>query len=192
MLSMIELSEEYTECILVSYPTVLEKQAKFLAGFGVVTLFVVVGALHGIEFLRDNLVRFLLTFLVVGGMTILGHESIHGIVYTLLGYEIDWGKADRLNAFYAGAFDQVISRKESMLALSAPLLLLNLIFLPLFFAPIPLLVFSAFAVLVVNTSMSRADLYAIFRVYNAPSGSIVYHTNPEEFRICIPDSKDSN
>ena len=174
---------------MVSYPKRLEKQAKFLAVIGVVILVVVLGALHGIHFFRDQLVLFWLTFIVMGVLTILGHELIHGIVYVLLGYEINWGMADNLNAVYTGAFNQLITRKESILALSAPLLLLNLIFLPLFFGSMPLPVFSAFAVLVVNTSMSRADIYAISRIYSAPSGSLVYHTKPEEFRIYSPDNK---
>lgn len=179
--------EGYEEYARVRYPDVLKKQAIILIVVIVFGLFIVLQLFHGTRFLRDHLVTLLLTFLVVGGLTTIGHELTHAIVYVMFGYEIEWGRVERLDAFFVGALDEYVSRRKSLVILSAPVVL-ELFFFPLLFVPKPLSVFTAFTVLVVNTSMARADLYAIPRVLKSPPGSLVYNSTPEEFCIYRPES----
>jgi len=89
------------------------------------------------------------------------HELTHGLVYRYLGYQVSYGVAPQLGAFYAAAFHQFQQRSDNLVVGIAPLVVLNVLLLPLLFVPIPLLAFAAFIALLFNTAGAAGDLYLV-------------------------------
>jgi hypothetical protein len=116
------------------------------------------------------------------------HELTHGLVYRSLGYEVSYGIAPQLGAFYAATFHQFQQRKDNLLVGLAPLVVLNVLLLPLLFVPIPLLAFAAFVALLFNTAGAAGDLYLVAVLLRAPSGSLMYDSDIRHSYIFTPES----
>lgn len=118
------------------------------------------------------------------------HELVHGLVYSLGGYDVEWGMADDVDALYAGAFDQTIPRKFDSFAIVAPTIFLNIPALYFLFLGGPLTAFLAATFIAVNLTMALFDFYALSEIWNASSNSVIIHHRPEKFCIYIPKSGD--
>lgn len=105
------------------------------------------------------------------------HELVHGLVYTHLGYEVSYGIVPHLGAFYAAAFHQFQSRNDNIIVGLAPLIILNLLLLPVLFAPWPLLAFAAFVGLLFNTAGAAGDLYLVARLLRTAPGTRCYDSD---------------
>jgi hypothetical protein len=116
------------------------------------------------------------------------HELTHGLVYRRLGYQVSYGVAPQLGAFYAAAFHQFQQRKDNLLVGLAPLVVLNLVLMPLLFVPQPLLAFAAFVALLFNTAGAAGDLYFIAVLLRAPSGTLMYDSDIRHSYIFHPES----
>ncbi|WP_267643847.1 DUF3267 domain-containing protein [Haloarchaeobius amylolyticus] len=116
-------------------------------------------------------------FLVaVAGVTV-AHELVHGLVYRLRGYEVSYGVAPHVGAFYVAAFHQFQGRRDNLLVGIAPLVVLTPLLAGLVFVPSPLVAFGAFVALVVNTAGSAGDLYLVARLLRLPDGTLMYDSD---------------
>lgn len=116
------------------------------------------------------------------------HELTHGLVYRYLGYQVSYGVAPQLGAFYAAAFHQFQQRSDNLVVGIAPLVVLNVLLLPLLFVPIPLLAFAAFIALLFNTAGAAGDLYLVAVLLHSPSGTIMYDSDIRHSYIFYPES----
>jgi len=128
-------------------------------------------------------VVFLATVVVV---TVL-HELVHGLAFRLQGYEVSYGVVPQLGAVYAAAFHQFQLRDETRLVALAPLLVLDVLVLPLLFVPIPLLAFGAFVGLLLNTAGAAGDLYIVWRLQRYPPGTLTYDADVRHMYVFVPE-----
>lgn len=105
------------------------------------------------------------------------HELVHGLVYEYLGYDVSYGVAPHLGAFYAAAFHQFQPRNNNIVVGLAPLVVLDLLLLPVLFAPWPLLAFAAFVGLLFNTAGAAGDLYLVARLLRTAPGTCCYDSD---------------
>ena len=128
-------------------------------------------------------VVFVVTVAVVTAL----HELVHGIVLRFQGYDVSYGVVPRMGAFYAAAFHQFQHRDETRLVAIAPLLVLDVLLVPLVFVPIPMLAFAAFVGFLVNTAGSAGDLYVAWRLQRYPPGTLVYDADIRHMYVFVPE-----
>lgn len=114
------------------------------------------------------------------------HEFVHGVAYRVRGYEVSYGAAPRLGAFYAAAFHQFQTRDDNVLVGLAPLVVLDAVLAALLFAPRPLVAFAAFVGLVFNTAGAAGDLYLVARLLRMPPGTLLYDSDPTHSLVFYP------
>ncbi|WP_332897241.1 DUF3267 domain-containing protein [Haladaptatus sp. CMSO5] len=122
------------------------------------------------------------------GITTVLHEFVHGLVYRLRGYRVSYGMVPQLGAFYACPFHQFQKREDNLVVGAAPLCVLTLLFVPLLFAPSPLLAFGAFIGLLFNTAGAAGDLYLIARLLRMPAGTLLYDSDTRNSYVFYPES----
>ena len=115
------------------------------------------------------------------------HELLHGVVYQRYGYDVNYGVYWRFGAVYAAVFNQFHSREHNLRVGIAPLVIITAICLPLLAVPIPLVATVAFFVLVLNTGGAMADMYALWRFYRMPQGTLFYDVNIDNQYVFEPE-----
>lgn len=116
------------------------------------------------------------------------HELVHGLVYHWLGYDVSYGVAPQLGAFYAAAFHQFQQRSHNIIVGIAPLVVLDAVLLPMLFIPIPQLAFAAFLALLFNTAGAAGDLYLVATLLRTPAGSLMYDSDIRHSYVFYPES----
>ncbi|WP_169732169.1 DUF3267 domain-containing protein [Halostagnicola larsenii] len=126
---------------------------------------------------------FLFGFLTVA----IVHELLHGVVYQRYGYEVSYGVYWRMGAVYAVVFHQFQSRKDNLRVGIAPLVVITGICLPLLAVPHPVIATTAFFVLTLNTAGAVGDIYALWRLYRMPSGTLLYDATIQHMYVFEPE-----
>lgn len=114
------------------------------------------------------------------------HELCHGVVYQWYGYDVKYGVYWRFGAAYAAVFHQFHTREHNLGVGIAPLVIITVICLPLLAVPIPLVATVAFFVLVLNTAGAVGDIYAFWRFYRLPQGTVFYDINMDNMYVFEP------
>lgn len=114
------------------------------------------------------------------------HELVHGAAYRLLGYDVTYGTALHLGAFYVAAFDQFQTRRDSLLVALAPLVALTLALAPLLAAPAPRIAAAAYVGIVFNAAGSAGDLYLAWRLRRDPPGTLYYDADSRRSWVYEP------
>ena len=126
--------------------------------------------------------------LVVGFLTVaVVHELLHGVVYQRYGYDVNYGVYWRLGAVYAAVFHQFHTREHNLRAGIAPLVGFTVFCLPFLAVPSPLVATSALFALVLNTGGSMGDIYALWRIYQMPRGTVLYDVNMHTMYVFEPE-----
>ncbi|ELY60548.1 hypothetical protein C491_04600 [Natronococcus amylolyticus DSM 10524] len=113
-------------------------------------------------------------FLAALVVTTVVHELLHGVVFRFYGYDVTYGVAPSMGAFYAAAFGQFQRRAELLRVGLAPLVGITAVCFPLVFVPVPIVALTAAFVLVLNTAGAIGDLYATWRLRGLPEGALLY------------------
>lgn len=132
--------------------------------------------------LGEMAIPFLFGFMTVAVI----HELLHGVVYQRYGYEVSYGVHWRMGAVYAAVFHQFHSREDDLRVGIAPLVVLTGICLPLLALPSPVLATTAFFVLTLNTAGAVGDIYALWRFYRMPSGTLFYDVTIQHMYVFEP------
>ncbi|MFB6104607.1 MAG: DUF3267 domain-containing protein [Halobacteriaceae archaeon] len=104
-------------------------------------------------------------------VTVLGHQAVHAVVATALGYRVHVGVARNLTAVYTVAPDQHWTRTDLAVTAVAPLLLIDVAAIATIAGtPAPVAVPAVLA-LVTNTVGSAIDLLVLEQVVRAPVGT---------------------
>ena len=146
------------------------------------SLLLFLGWWHGELSLTLGLGELLLVLLTVA-VVIVVHELVHGAVYRLLGYEVQFGVAWQMGAAYAAVFGQFQQRGHNFASAVAPLVVLTAVLFPLLLVPNSVLNLIGFTALLFNTSGAVGDLYLMWRLWRLPPGSLLYDVNPETMLI---------
>lgn len=125
-------------------------------------------------------------FVIAIFVTVVIHESIHGLVSVWYGYTITFGLLLTKGVFFVAAFEQYQSRDELFPILLAPLITITVVGMPGLFVPHPGVAMTAYFVLILNTAGSIGDLYAVWRLYQLPPSTLLYDLDPEEMYIYEP------
>ncbi len=115
------------------------------------------------------------------------HEGVHGLVYRLRGYDVSYGVAPALGAFYAAAFHQFQTREDNLVVGVAPLLVVDAVLVVLLFVPIPVVAFGAFLGLLLNTAGAAGDLYLVARILRMPEGTLLYDSDIRHMYAFYPE-----
>jgi hypothetical protein len=117
------------------------------------------------------------------------HELLHGLVYEMRGYRVSYGVAPQLGAFYAAAFHQFQRRDDNIVVGIAPLLVIDLLLVPILFVPNPALAFAAFVGLVFNTAGAAGDLYLVARLLRMPPNALLYDSDARHSYVYYPTDR---
>lgn len=128
-------------------------------------------------------IPFVFAFLIVAVI----HELIHGVVYQRYGYEVSYGVYWSMGAVYAAVFHQFHSREDNLRVGIAPLAVITVVCLPLLAVPHPIVATTAFFVLVLNTAGGVGDIYALWRFYRMPFGTVFYDINMHQMYVFEPE-----
>lgn len=108
---------------------------------------------------------------VVG--TVVLHEALHGLVFSSFGYEVTYGVATNVGGFFAAAFGQYVSWGETVWALVAPLVVLDVLaLLLLVVSPNGFVSLFAWLVVTMNTAGAAADLWVLGRLLRLPRETV--------------------
>lgn len=113
------------------------------------------------------------------------HELVHGLVYRARGYRVSYGFVLQLGAFYA-ASHQFQDREDDLVAAAAPLVVLDLLPVPLLFVPIPAVALAAFVALLFDTAGAAGDLYLVVRLLRMPDGTLLYDSDARHSYVFYP------
>ena len=114
------------------------------------------------------------------------HELLHGLVFQRYGYDVKYGVYWRFGAFYAAVFHQFHSREHNLRVGIAPLAIITVFFLPVLAVPHPIVATVALFVLVLNTAGSVGDIYALWKFYRMPQGTVFYDINIDNMYVFEP------
>lgn len=122
--------------------------------------------------------------------TIVVHELVHGLVYRLLGYRVQYGLALNMGAAYAAAFGQFQTRRDNIVVALAPLAVFTAVLTPLLAAGSLSVALAAFLVLVVNTSGAIGDLYITWRLLRMPEETVMYDIDARHSYAYYPETSE--
>lgn len=144
--------------------------------------------LHGSP--ADVVISFDLTSLILViitvGLIVVVHELVHAAVLRLMDYRVQFGFNWRLPGAYAAAFGQFMERNHNLWTALAPLVVINLLAVPLLAVPFFPVVSLAFIALLVNTSGAVGDLYLAWRLLRMPRQTLLYDVSPERMLVFEP------
>lgn len=118
------------------------------------------------------------SFLILLSAIVSLHELTHGITFQILGYKVKYGI--RFPVAYAMAHKQFIKSRDYFIVALAPLFILDLLAIGLFFIKIPFLSNLALFTLVVNTSGAVGDIWMAFKICTYPKNTLFYDYSPVE------------
>lgn len=127
-------------------------------------------------------------FLVAVVGTTVVHELLHGVAFRFYGYDVTYGVAPAMGAFYAAAFGQFQRRAELLRVGLTPLVGITVVCVPLLFVPVPIVALTAAFVLVLNTSGAIGDLYATWRLRRLPEGTLLYDVDIRHSYVYDPST----
>jgi len=116
-------------------------------------------------------------FLVAVVVTVVVHEGVHGLAFGRYGYDVSYGAAPHMGAFYATSFHQFVRREHVPAVALAPLVVISLAGLPLVAVAPPLVAFSVFQALVFNAVGAVGDCYATVHALRLPPGALYYDSD---------------
>lgn len=123
---------------------------------------------------------------VFAGMT-LAHEGLHGLVARIFGADVSFGLTG--SGPHTEFTDVVVSRRQNILILAAPLLVLTPASIAAVLLANDLLVYAGMIVLLFNTAMACGDLYQIgYKLYCAP-GLRVYYPSDGPPHLYYPEDQ---
>ncbi|MFP8954901.1 DUF3267 domain-containing protein [Natrialbaceae archaeon A-arb3/5] len=126
--------------------------------------------------------------LVVAFLTVtVVHELLHGVVFQRYGYDVNYGVYWRFGAIYAAVFHQFHTREHNLWVGIAPLAIITVVCLPLLAVPNSLIATSALFALALNTGGSMGDIYALWRFYRMPQGTVFYDINMDNMYVFEPE-----
>ncbi|MFD1645318.1 DUF3267 domain-containing protein [Haloarchaeobius litoreus] len=131
-------------------------------------------------------VSFGTVFIVALVGTVVLHELVHGLVFRLLGFDVSFGVAPRLGAFYTAIFEQFQTRRQLAIAVVAPLVVLTPIGVLLLLIPGPHVPFVWFG-LVLNTGGAVGDLFVVWRLRQLPPGTLFYDVDAYTSYVYEPE-----
>jgi hypothetical protein len=114
------------------------------------------------------------------------HEWLHGITYQILGYRVKYGFNWKLFAAYACAYNQFQQRKHNLIVAWIPLIVINVISLPLLASSSHWHSLVGFAALLFNTSGAVGDLYLIYTLLRLPERTLLYDIDSETMLVYEP------
>lgn len=123
---------------------------------------------------------------VLVGM-ILAHEGLHGLVARIYGADVSFGLAG--TGPYTQYVDVVLSRRQNILILGAPLLVLTPASIAATLFADGLIVYAGVTVLLFNTAMSCGDLYQIGQKLHLAPGTRVYYPTDGPIHIYYPEDQ---
>ncbi|WP_440990128.1 DUF3267 domain-containing protein [Haloarchaeobius baliensis] len=118
--------------------------------------------------------------------TVVLHELVHGLAFRSLGFDVSFGVAPRLGAFYTAIFEQFQTRRQLAIAVVAPLVVLTPIGVLLLLVPGPHVPFVWFA-LVLNTGGAVGDLFVVWRLRGLPPGTLFYDVDAYTSYVYEPE-----
>ncbi|WP_256300298.1 DUF3267 domain-containing protein [Haloarchaeobius salinus] len=133
-----------------------------------------------------DIAQFGTVFVVALVGTVVLHELVHGLVFRLLGFDVSFGVAPRLGAFYTAIFEQFQTRRQLAIAVLAPLVVLTPIGVLLLLVPGPHVPFVWFG-LVLNTGGAVGDLFVVWRLRRLPPGTLFYDVDAYTSYIYEPE-----
>mgnify|MGYP000123809052 CR=1 FL=1 len=136
--------------------------------------------------LSVRVIPVLVTFAAVVVVTTVVHELIHGVVAGRYGYEVTYGVAPHMGAFYATPFHQFQRRADLFPVVLAPLVVISLVGVPLLFVPVPWVALAAFLALVFNAVGAVGDLYYTAVLLRSPPGTLFYDSDVRHCYIFYP------
>lgn len=113
-------------------------------------------------------------------------ETVHGLVHRGLGTNVSYGVAPRLGAFYVAAFHQFQGRNDNVVVGLAPLVVLDVLLLPVLFVPTPLLAFASFIAPLFDTAGSAGDLFLVAGVPRMPPGTLLQDSDARHSYVVYP------
>ncbi|MDG5759670.1 DUF3267 domain-containing protein [Natronococcus sp. A-GB1] len=126
--------------------------------------------------------------LVVAFLTVaVVHELLHGVVFQRYGYDVNYGVYWQFGAVYAAVFHQFHTREHNLWVGIAPLTIITVVCLPLLAVPNSLVATSALFALALNTGGSMGDIYAFWRFYRMPQGTVFYDVNIDTMYVFEPN-----
>ena len=138
--------------------------------------------------LSVRVVPTLAVFAAVVVVTTVVHELVHGVVAGRYGYEVTYGAAPHMGAFYATPFHQFQRRRDLFPVVLAPLVVISLVGVPLLFVPVPWVAFAAFLALVFNAVGAVGDLYYTVVLLRSPHGTLFYDSDVRHSYVYYPAS----
>lgn len=132
--------------------------------------------------------QFLFAFLAALVVLVVVHEGIHGLAYRLRSYDVSYGVAPQMGAFYAAAFHQFQSRDDNLVVGIAPLLVIDAVLLALLSVPIPIVAVAAFLGLVFNTAGAAGDLYLVAKLLRMPEDALLYDSDVRHMYVFNPEA----
>ncbi len=124
--------------------------------------------------------------LLVGILTILLHEHIHGFTMRRFGYLPRYGFNWKMFAAFAIAEEQFMSREHALWIALAPFAVLTVVGFPLLAVPYAPLVTVLFFMLLFNTIGAVGDFYALYRLLRMPPGTLLYDISPAQMFVYEP------
>ncbi|QLH80815.1 DUF3267 domain-containing protein [Halosimplex pelagicum] len=130
------------------------------------------------------------SFLLAVVVTVVVNEAIHGLVFRYYGYDVSYGAAPHMGAFYATPFHQFVCREHAPPVALAPLVVISLVGLPLIALAPPLVAFFVFQAVVFNAIGAVGDLYATIHALRLPPGSLYYDSDIRHSYVFRPSESD--
>lgn len=184
-----EPPEGYREPVTFEYPGLLLTVGSLVlfvaAVFGFGRLMSVLRSETTLEFTVGPAGIAVVAVLSVG--TIVVHELVHGLVYRLLSYRVQYGLALNMGAAYAAAFGQFQTRGDNIIVALAPLAVFTVVLTPLLAVESLSVALAAFLVLVVNTSGAIGDLYISWRLFRMPEETLMYDIDARHSYAYYPE-----
>lgn len=124
-------------------------------------------------------------------VTVVVHETIHGVAAGLLGYRVTYGIDRSIPAAYAGSFRQRIARRDNAVVAAAPFVAGTVGCAALLPFVDGLVLVAVIAALVVNAAVAVGDLYLLYRLGRLPAGSVLYDASIDEMLVFEPTTVDT-
>jgi hypothetical protein len=136
--------------------------------------------------LSFRVVPTLAVFAAVVFVTTVVHELVHGVVAGRYDYEVTYGAAPHMGAFYATPFHQFQRRVDLFPIVLAPVVVISLVGVLLLFVPVPWVALAAFLALVFNAVGAVGDLYYTVVLLRSPPGTLFYDSDVRHAYVFYP------
>lgn len=130
----------------------------------------------------------LLAFVIIVLVGMVGiHEGLHGIVAYMYGADVSFGLA--ASGPFTQYVDVVLSRRQNIMILAAPLLVLTPASIAAALFVDGLLVYAGVTILLFNTALSCGDLFQIGQKLHLAPGARVYYPTNGPIHVYYPEGQ---